>query len=182
MSFHPFPLYEGQCLIFNNGYKQYQEITGKQDEENVLEIKGAFDFSLTERIDVGKNYADESLRAKLTNESTKTFLNNEETNFFEPLSIQDWQTTHKVVKSTDSIAFMQLLPAGKKSYRKLSSGVVSVVPRQFLLKEYKNFGILDKKNSDEKLPFEKFLEETFESQGRLQSLDQAAIRKIFNII
>jgi len=168
LGFHPYPLYEGQCLVFYNGYEQYKEIFGNLEDEGIEDTKALFDFSRTERKDNGKNYTENPSQVKnnLKTEDTKSFFNKEDKSIFEPLSIQDWTKVYNVVSSTDSLAFMQLLPPGKKNYRQIANGVVSLVPRQFLLKEYQNQGITNiKVNSEDKLPFEKILEKTIEADG-----------------
>jgi len=172
-------LYEGQCIIFYNGYEQYKDIFGNlETEEEIAKTKALFDFSRSERKDNGKDYIENPslVKSKLKTEDSKSFMNKEDKSIFEPLSIQDWTKVHKVVSNTDSYAFIQLLPAGKKNYRQLSNGVVSIVPRQFLLKEYQNLGITNiKADSNDKLPFEKILEKVIEPQGKMVQFDDQAV-------
>lgn len=170
LSFHPYPVYEGHCVIFNNGYELYKEAYGVEQglEEDSEEKIAVFDYSRYGRKDNGKNYLENvSLtKSKLKNDEGKSFVNKEEISIFEPLSTQDWAKAYKVVKDTDSIAYIQYLPPGKKNYRHLSNGVISVVPRQFLLKEHQNFGInCSNLDQEEKLPFEKAIEKAAEVQS-----------------
>ena len=168
LSFHPWPVYDGQCIVFNNASDRFKESfyspqtrKSQNDEQIVL-----FDYSLNGRKDNGKNYTEDPTQAKLKlrNEDTKSYLNKEDASIYEPFSALDWVKVHKAVKDTDSIAFFQLLPPGKKNYRPCSNGVVSLIPRQFLLKEHQNFGLLYKNlDQEEKLPIEKAIDKAAES-------------------
>lgn len=159
--------------MFNNTYSKYKEAAGIQEGEEEGEEKVAlYDYSLHGRKDTGKDYTEKSAKNRLKNESSKSFLNKKEISIYEPLSCLDWTYIYKIVKETDSVAFLQLLPHGKKNYRHLSNGIVSIILRQFLLKEHQNLGI-QHPNADQetKLPFEKIIEKGVEVYSESQPED-----------
>ena len=71
---------------------------------------------------------------------------------------------YDVAKDLDCFLTLQLLPNEEIGYRHLSHGIVSVYPRQFLLKEPKNFGIKGGNlHEGENLPFEKIVQRSIDS-------------------
>jgi len=171
LSFHPNPLYEGQCVLFNDNYEQYKEKFGLPEgveEEDGPQI-GLIDYSLVERKENSKPVGENPsvLRSKLKAEDSKTLINKAEISLYDPLTGQDWLKAYKVVSETDSIAFLQLLPVGQRNFRALANGVINIVPRKFLLQEYKNFGISPQSNvQDQALPFEKAFSKAIEDNSK----------------
>ncbi len=172
LSFHPTPLYEGHCVLFNDNFEQYKEKFGVPEglEEEEGKQIALIDYSLVERKETtSKPVSDNpsNLRNKLKVEDTKQLINKAEINLQDPLTGQDWLKTYKVVSDTDSIAFLQFLPVGQKNFRPLANGVINIVPRKFLLQEHKNFGINPQTNvQDEALPFEKAFAKGIEDNSK----------------
>lgn len=171
LSFHPNPLYEGQCVLFNDNYEQYKEKFGVPEgvEEEEGQQIGLIDYSLVERKENAKPAGENPsvLRSKLKGEDPKNLINKAEISLYDPLTGQDWLKTYKVVSDTDSIAFLQLLPVGQRNFRSLANGVINIVPRKFLLQEYKNLGINPQTIvQDEALPFEKAFTKAIEDNSK----------------
>lgn len=90
-------------------------------------------------------------------ENVSYFIRNH-TNIIEPLSKLDWQTAYKIVKDTDSLAFLQWLPKNNTNYLQLNNEICHIIPRKFLLLEWKNAGIIGmKEEKGDLLPFERII-------------------------
>jgi len=77
------------------------------------------------------------------------------------------------VSETDSYAILQYLPENQKNYLKMSNGIVNILPRKFLLKEYKNHGVLNLNEAEiENLPFEDLKNRTMEKHTKQHTIKE----------
>jgi len=190
---HPDPSFEGQTILFYNGWNEFKTTFASQEtEEDQAEITaqdniGLFDFSLHGRKRIGDkenkekenqqegeeegrgsyqptSRSEEEEIDRSIDPSAGSYLNNQTLNIYEPLSEQDWDKVAHVIEELECYVTLQILPEGQKHYRYLSEGVLTVLPRKFLLLEHKNHGILNQHvEPSEFIPFEGILERALES-------------------
>ena len=131
---------------------------------------GTLDYSLLPRKRIDHKAMKLDAITELKNDPLQTiqqrnpsFLNKEKYDIFEPFSSNDWHKLLYVVLDTDSYGFLQFLPKDKVNHMKMTNGIINIIPREYLLKEYKNFGILNLKETPiDTLPIEFFIQRTFE--------------------
>lgn len=159
------PLSPAQKQFVSEGVDEVEE------EEDTSEKLFTKDFSRTGRHRMKVRKADlkedeeeeDKIKStqRLEEEEGQSFISRGFSDILKPLSNKEWNILYHVVRDTDSLAFIQFLPKGQKNYLQLNNEICHVIPRKFLLVEYKNAGILSKTDSaateQEFLPFEKLI-------------------------
>ena len=90
----------------------------------------------------------------------KSALNDKFLNIYEPLSVIDWSKALKVIKKTDSYAFIQIMPFNSKNFINFLNNTIHVIPRRFLLSAKNNKDFFSEEKNFFNLPFENYWSST----------------------